>query len=94
MTHAVPAPKRHAARAALRSRRFTALMERSLYRAMIAHSTHSLLRELPDAWLRDIGLSRGDIPSVARAVARRLPRVVSRFGVAAVIALSTLAAAS
>ena len=59
----------HLESAALRCRRFAARLGRSLYRAMIARGTRRALDELPDSILRDIGLTRSDIPFVAVAFA-------------------------
>jgi uncharacterized protein YjiS (DUF1127 family) len=50
-------------------RRFAASAGRSLAAAILARATRRALRGLPDDLLRDVGLTRGEIPFVADAVA-------------------------
>jgi uncharacterized protein YjiS (DUF1127 family) len=69
MSDVVIHPARFSSGAALRFRRFTALLGRSLHRATIADDTGRTLDELPDNLLRDIGLARSEIPFVAEALA-------------------------
>ena len=71
MTDAVFHPTTFASSATLRLRRFAAGLERSLRDATMARSTHRVLEELPDCVLRDIGLTRSEIPFVAGALASR-----------------------
>jgi uncharacterized protein YjiS (DUF1127 family)/mono/diheme cytochrome c family protein len=71
----------------LRRRQLVPKLLRSLHRAMLAHRTRRALEELPDNILKDIGLTRSDIPFVAGKLASgggnpihdtfdRLPRTV------------------
>lgn len=69
MTDVVIHPAAFLSGAASRFRRFAALLERTLYRAMIADGTRRALDELPDNLLRDLGLARSEIPFVADALA-------------------------
>jgi len=72
--------------AALRFREFAARLGRSLERATIAHGARRTLDELPDNLLRDLGLTRSDIPFVAGSMVskdndrgtapHRLPHIV------------------
>ena len=71
MTDAVIHPATSSSSVVLYVRRFAALLQRSLYREMIADRTHSTLVELPDNLLRDIGLVRNEIPFVAGALASK-----------------------
>jgi uncharacterized protein YjiS (DUF1127 family) len=68
MTDAVLHPHR-ASGAPSRFRQFVALLERLLRRAITAHATHRALNDLPDNVLRDIGLTRSEIPFVADMIA-------------------------
>ena len=55
--------------AAANFRRFAALLERTLYGAVIADGTRRTLDELPDNLLRDMGIARNEIPFAAGALA-------------------------
>lgn len=70
MTDAIVHPTNLFFSAALRLRRFAALLGCSLARVMISRATRRALNELPDDLLSDIGLSRSDVLFVADAVAR------------------------
>ena len=59
----------HVANAALRLRRFAARAGHSLCAAILARATRRALNGLPDDLLRDVGLTRSEIPFVADAVA-------------------------
>jgi uncharacterized protein YjiS (DUF1127 family)/mono/diheme cytochrome c family protein len=94
VTDAAIHPTTFISRAALRFRRFAALLGRSLCGLILARATRRALQELPDDLLADIGLSRSDILFVARAlasghgvasrdVAGRLKRTVAGHGAAA-----------
>jgi len=61
-------PATFAAHAASHLRRFAARAGRSLGAAILARATRRALNELPDDLLRDVGLTRSDIPFVADAV--------------------------
>ena len=66
MTDAVFRPVALASREVSRPRfRWLAALVRSLERAMIAEDTCRALDELPDNLLRDIGLTRREIPFIA-----------------------------
>ena len=54
---------------ASRARRLAARFARSLGAIVLARATRRALTGLPDDILRDIGLTRGEIPFVAGAVA-------------------------
>jgi mono/diheme cytochrome c family protein/uncharacterized protein YjiS (DUF1127 family) len=80
--------------AALRFRRFAALLGRSLCGLILARATRRALHELPEDLLADIGVARSDMLFVARAlvsghgvatrdVADRLKRTVAERGAAA-----------
>ena len=69
MSDVVIHPVPFSSSAALRFRRFAALLARSFHRAMIADDTGRALDELPDNLLSDIGLARSEIPFVAGALA-------------------------
>ena len=62
-------PATFAANAAWHFRRFAVRTGRSLCAAILARATRRALNELPDDLLRDVGLTRGEIPFVADAVA-------------------------
>jgi uncharacterized protein YjiS (DUF1127 family) len=64
-------PATFSSSAALRFRRFFALLQRSFDRATIADGTRRALEELPDNLLSDIGLARSEIPFVAGALVSR-----------------------
>lgn len=94
MSDAVVHPTTFVSSAALRFRRFGALLGRSLCGLILARATRRALHELPDDLLADIGVARSDILFVARAlapghgvvardVADRLKRTVSERGAAA-----------
>jgi uncharacterized protein YjiS (DUF1127 family) len=55
--------------AALSLRRFAASAGRLFCAAILARATRRALSGLPDYILRDVGLTRGEIPFVAAAVA-------------------------
>jgi uncharacterized protein YjiS (DUF1127 family) len=70
MTDVTVHPTFPAFRAALTPRSgWFAALRRSLDRATMAQSTRRALDELPDNLLRDIGLTRSEIPFVAGALA-------------------------
>jgi uncharacterized protein YjiS (DUF1127 family) len=69
MSDVVIHPATFSSSAALRFRRFVALLQRSLDQALIADDTRRALDELPDNLLSDIGLARSEIPFVAGALA-------------------------
>ena len=54
---------------ASRVRQLAARFGRSLGAIVLARATHRALTGLPDDMLKDIGLTRGEIPFVAGAVA-------------------------
>ena len=62
-------PAAFVASAASHFRRFAALAGRALCAAILARATRRALNGLPDDLLRDVGLTRSDIPFVADAVA-------------------------
>ena len=62
-------PAAFVASAASHFRRFAAWAGRSLCAAILARATRRALNGLPDDLLRDVGLTRSDIPFVAAAVA-------------------------
>jgi uncharacterized protein YjiS (DUF1127 family) len=55
--------------AAVRLRRPATELGSLLRRTILARATRRALDELPDDLLKDIGLTRGEIPFVARALA-------------------------
>jgi uncharacterized protein YjiS (DUF1127 family) len=55
--------------AALRVKQFVALVSRSFRRVIMTHAARRALNDLPDNVLEDIGLTRGEIPFVADAIA-------------------------
>jgi uncharacterized protein YjiS (DUF1127 family) len=69
MTDTVLHPPAIAAGAASRLGRSAVRLGRALSRMMLASATRRALDDLSDNMLTDIGLSRGDIPFVAKAVA-------------------------
>ena len=62
-------PATFVANAALHCTRFGAWAGRALAAAILARATRRALNGLPDDLLRDVGLTRGEIPFVADAVA-------------------------
>ena len=62
------AKPRSSASAALRFRRFAALLGRSLCGPILARATRRALHELPEDLLADIGVARSDMLFVARAL--------------------------
>jgi uncharacterized protein YjiS (DUF1127 family) len=60
-----------ASRAGSRFSRFAAWLERSLHHVTMALSIHRTLEELPDDVLKDLGLTRDEIPFVASELASR-----------------------
>ena len=71
MTDAVFHPTTFVSGATSRFWRFAERLERSLRNAATARSTHHVLEELPDCVLKDIGLTRSEIPFVAGALVFR-----------------------
>jgi uncharacterized protein YjiS (DUF1127 family) len=69
MTDAVIRTTIPASGAALRFRQLATLLASSLRRTILARATRRALGELPDDLLKDVGLTRGEIPFVARALA-------------------------
>ena len=69
MTDVVIHPAAFSSGPASHFRRFAALLERTLYRAIIADGTRQTLDELPDNVLRDLGMARSEIPFAANALA-------------------------
>jgi uncharacterized protein YjiS (DUF1127 family) len=66
---AVVSPATRVASAASYFTRFAASAGRSLSAVILARATRRALNGLPDDLLRDVGLTRGDIPYIADAVA-------------------------
>jgi uncharacterized protein YjiS (DUF1127 family) len=69
MTDAVVHTTIPASGAALRLGRLATELGISLRRIILARATRRALDELPDDLLKDVGLTRGEIPFVARALA-------------------------
>ena len=71
MTDAVFRSTTFASGASSRFRRFAAWLECSLQNVTMALSIHRTLEELPDHVLKDLGLTRNEIPFVAGDLASR-----------------------
>ena len=71
MTDTVFRSTTFASGASSRFSRFAACLERSLHHVTTALSIHRTLEELPDGVLKDLGLTRSEIPFVAGELASR-----------------------